>query len=516
MYKPLCVLASYAVLSPLLAFAGGEGDNSPAQQMQYADYNYIHNVADGSLNPVSVSDVPVSSLAIINAGYFLRRGDYHNIDASRHVGGFDVDAYGISRMDRVAFEGGVTYFNYTEKGRCWNSTLFQNPLNPFILADSEPSNYAIERFHVYGKVSYRLTPTVRIGINADYNVGVMSDEKDPRVETKGMRFIINPGVAWDVTRSLSVGATGGIDVFSESSRYTCLTTAVTYPFYLMSGLGTFYPQSGNSYSRDAKGVSWFASVDVTYRFAENVTDRLMLYYGKQAENATDGGSSYQFKGGDYANNVLRVSDRFSYTGPRYAHNVEVSAETNDVKGKWYDQKSFSQNGTIGYEIMNTSIKHKETYAKVSGAYRFDILDTQGVSSLTAGVKAAYVLSDTKNFPERYFRKYTRLDFSADVMKYFSVRKVRLGVGVEGGYAMSPTSSCDFVGLELEHVYTMPMYSYLTSAAVSGGATVKANIPVGKFILGAYLTGGVTRCTDAKVIYNGTSAASVTAGISMAF
>ena len=57
------MLASYAVLSPVLAFAGGDGDNSLTAQMQYADYNYIHNVADGSLNPVSVSDMPVSSLA---------------------------------------------------------------------------------------------------------------------------------------------------------------------------------------------------------------------------------------------------------------------------------------------------------------------------------------------------------------------------------------------------------------------------------------------------------------------
>lgn len=171
------MLASYAVLSPVLAFAGGDGDNSLTAQMQYADYNYIHNVADGSLNPVSVSNMPISSLATINAGYYLTHGDYHNIDASRYRAGFDVDAYGISRMERIAFEGGVRYFNYTDKGRCWNTTLFQNPLNPFILADSEPSNYDTERFHVYGRVSYKLTPALRLGINANYNVGVMSDEK---------------------------------------------------------------------------------------------------------------------------------------------------------------------------------------------------------------------------------------------------------------------------------------------------------------------------------------------------
>jgi len=510
------MLASYAVLSPVLAFAGGDGDNSLTAQMQYADYNYIHNVVDGSLNPVSVSDMPVSSLATINTGYYLTHGDYHNIDASRYKAGFDVDAYGISRMERIAFEGGVRYFNYTDKGRCWNTTLFQNPLNPFILADSEPSNYDTERFHVYGRVSYKLTQALRLGINADYNVGVMSDEKDPRAETKGMRFIINPGVAWDICGRLTLGATAGLDLFSESVRYTCLSSAVTYPFYLMSGLGTYYPQSGTSYSRDADGTSWFASLDATLRFSPSAIDRLTIYYGNESEQATDGGSSYQFKGGDYANTVLRITDRLALTGSRYAHNIELSAETNDVKGKWYDQKSFSQNGTTGYEVMNSSIKHKETYTLVRGSYRFDILDSAGVSSLTAVAGATYISSDTHNYPERYFRKYTRLDLSAEVMKHFSLRNVRFGIGLEGGYIMSPTSSCDFAGLELEHVYTMPMYSYLTSSALSGGARIQAKIPVGKFILGAYLSGSFTKCTDAKTRYDGTSSSSVNAGLSMAF
>lgn len=516
MYKPFCMLASYAILSPVFAFAGGEGDNSPVQQMQYADYNYIHNIADGSLNPVSANDIPLSSLAIIKAGYFLREGDYRNVDASRHKAGLNVDAYGISRMDRVAFEGGVSYYNYTGKDRCWNTTLFQNPLNPFILADSEPSNYDTERFHVYGRVSYRLTPSVRLGINADYNVGVMSDETDPRAETKGMRFIINPGVAWDITGRLTLGATAGLNLFSESTNYTCLQTAVNYPFYLMSGLGTYYPQNGNSYIRDAKGTSWFASIDATYRFSDTMTDRLTLYYGNESEGANDGGSTFQFKGGDYTNTVLRITDRFSITGPRHAHNIELMAETNDVNGRWYDQRSYSDNGTTGFEVMNSSIKHKETYTRMSGSYRFDLLDTDGVPSLTAAAGAAYTSSDTWNYPQRYFRKYTLLDLSANVMKHFSIRNVRLGIGIDGAYRMSPSSSCDFVGLELEQTYTMPMYAYLTSAAVSGGATVKANIPVGRFILGAYITGGMTKCTDAKIKYDGTSAKHITCGLSMAF
>lgn len=517
MRKNLIVLPLvFTVLSPVSAFAGEEGDNSIVQQMQYKDYNYLHNVADGSLNPVSISDIPVSQLSLISAGYAWRQGGYHNVDASGHTDGFSVDAYGIKRMERLSFEGGIAYFNYDERARCWNSTLFQSRLNPFILADFDPSDYNTERFRVDGRMAYKVSSRFRFGINADYNVGVMSDEKDPRVETKGMRFVINPGVQWDATSRLSIGATGGLNLFNETSRYTCVATAVNFKFYLMSGLGTFFPQTGNAYTRDAKGTSWFAAVDLKYRFSDRWSDYLYLSYADESENATDGGSTYQFKGGDYMNNVLTLRNRLSYVSGRYAHNVELEAQTNDVKGRWYDQRAVTENGTTRYEIMNSSIKHKETFTSIRAAYRFDMLDGEGVSSLTAGVSAGWLTSDTKNFPEMYFRKYTRIDVRADVMKHFSLGRVRLGVGLDGGYAMSPSSSCDFSGLELEHTYSMPMYAYLTSGAWSVNGRVEAWIPVGKFVLGAHAGGGTTRCIDGKSGLDGTAMNSVNCGLSMAF
>ena len=123
------LLASIALLSPFSAFAGGEGDNSVVRQMQYSDFNYVHNLEYGSLNPVSVSNIPLDGLAVISAGYNWQQGDCHRIDESGHSYGFNVDAYGIKRLDRIVFEGGLAYFNQNDKSRCWNSSLFQNKLN---------------------------------------------------------------------------------------------------------------------------------------------------------------------------------------------------------------------------------------------------------------------------------------------------------------------------------------------------------------------------------------------------
>lgn len=517
MRKSFLILPSILLLSQFSARAGGEGDNSVLQQIQFRDYNYIGNIESSAINPVSISYMPLSELAVIGVGYGWNQGDYHRIDQSSHSDVLSVSAFGQKRLERVAFEGGVTYYNENNRARCWNSTLFQSSLNPFILADSEPSDYNTERFHVRGKLSYDFSKRFRFGLNADYNVGVMSDEKDPRLETKGMRFVFNPGVQYDLTSKFAVGATAGLNLFNESSKYSCVQTAVNYPFFVMSGLGTFYPQTGSSYTRDAKGTSWFAGLDFKYSFNDNIADYLSLSYSHENENATDGGSTYQFKAGEYTNGVMRLYNRLSIKSNSFVHNVEIRAESNDVKGRWFDQKSVTVNGTTHYEVMGSSIKHKELRSNAEASYRLDILDRENVPQLSAGIFAGFLSSDTKNFPELYRQKYNRLTIGANVAKYFSVKKVRLGIALDGNYGMCLSSQHDFEGLELKDSYCLPMYAYLTSTAYSVNGRIDAKLPVRDLIVGAYVGGGTQQCVGGKLdYYKNDGMNSLCFGLSLAF
>ncbi|MDE6073862.1 MAG: hypothetical protein K2F80_04615 [Muribaculaceae bacterium] len=516
MQKILASLLCTSLLFPFGANAAQEENNTLGQQIQYTDYNYLHNVEALAINPVSISDIPISDITVISAGYNHNKGEYRNVDAANRINGFNMGVYGIARLNKISFEGEVGYFNYKEHDRCWNSTLYQNKLNPFILGDDQPSTYKIDRFVINGRFAYKLSSRVRLGFNADYNVGVMSDESDPRVETKGMRFIINPGIDVDVNDNLTLGATGGLNLLSESSRYTCLQTAVNFVFYLMSGLGTNYPYSSNAYTRDTKGTSWFMSVDGKYNFTKNISNYLTATYRSESENAIDGGSTYKFRGGEYINRVFGLTDRFSITGNRFAHNIEFGLEVNDINGRWFDQMQTSQGGTIVWEVMNASIKHKESLTTARGSYRFDILDNEGVSSLTAGIGLGYTNSDTKNYPDIYFRKYSRLDINANVTKYFNIKKVRMGVGIEGGFDKNLSSSCHLDGLEVEQRYALPMYAFLTSDSFTLNGRIDGKMPVGSVIVGAFVSGGTTKCTAANEIYKNSSMSTINCGVSLSF
>ena len=167
--------------------------------------------------------------------------------------------------------------------------------------------------------------------------------------------------------------------------------------------------------------------------------------------------------------------------------------------------------------MGSSIKHKESRVQATMSYRFDRLDRQGVSSFTAGGSATFLMSDTKNYPELYFQKYSRIYVSANVMKHFMVKRVRFGVGLDGAYATSLSASSDFNGLELEHKYSLPLYAYLTSSSVAVNGCIEAKLPVKDFIIGVYIAGGTEMCIGGKLDnYKNDGLNSLNCGLSLAF
>lgn len=516
------IASMLSAVMPLGAGAAGipdaAGVDTVARIMQYHDYNYIHNVESGSLNPVSIAALPLSQLASVGVSYSWQDGDYHRVDRSGNIHGLKVDTYGFRKGERVSFEGGISYTNRNEKARCWNSTLYIDPLNPFILADAYPSDYNSELFDVSGRVALNLSSRLRIGLNAVYNAGVASDEQDPRVETKGMRFVINPGVGYDLSPSLSLGATGGLNLMSESLSYTTLVAAQTYDFYLMSGLGSFYPIVNKSYTRDYKGTSWFAGGSLRFAPSASVADYLTATFSHHFEKAVDGGSVYQFRGGDYNNDFVTVTNRLSVNAGRMAHNVTIDFRADDIHGIWYDQVSETVNGSTVWNVVSESVKYKERRYNYSLGYRADWLDRSGSPSLTAAFSVGSLHSDATDYPDLYRREYTRLKVGADVKKHFNVRRVRFGIGVSftGDYDMTSRDSYNFAGQELEQDYSLPMNAWLTSSSYNFSGSLDMMLPVAGYVVGAYVKGGATRCTKGAMGLKGESMNSIACGVTLSF
>lgn len=475
--------------------------------LQYEDCMYLNNVAYGNINPTFIKDLPIDAFATLEVSYgagmgtILKSGNgaFHQLDKSGKTNDLLVGVYGVRKLSDVSFEGGMTYRNGKEAQRKWNATLYQSDRNPFILADSIFSDYSTEEFTLDGRFSWEPIELLRFGVNADYLVGTVSDEQDPRMETKGMRFTINPGIDFKVSKFVKIGATGGIRLFNENVKYSTVEVGNSSSFFVMSGMGTCMDRGGTSYQREVKGMGYFGDIQVYWQ-RPGYGNFVDFGYSSESENAVDGGTSERFLGGKYSNTKMYATERFTFTKGKFVHNFELGASMENIKGIWYNQKSEPVPGKTGhYEwvVKNEEVKHKENRMSGNFAYRFDVLGRNGQPSWTTGVNADFVNSDIKNYPNMYYQKYMNVKAGAFVKKTFQIKKSILSLSVGGDYKMNLSNSIDMLPIErLRDKYTYPMFDYITANYYDAYAKIETRIPiVGKRFtsyIGAFAEGSTQR------------------------
>lgn len=516
-YKRAIILI-LAILPMIAAAQKSQKEEAALAVRQYSDYLYLHNSAYGSINPTFISGMPMKQLADLAVSYGAGKGAFHNLDKSGDIRDLSVDVYGLKKLRRVSFEGGISYLNRTENNRKWNATLYQADRNPFILADSVASDYSVEKFKLDGRFSWEAASFMRFGINAFYEVGASSDQTDPRPDTRGMRFTVNPGLDFTVSKYIRIGATGGVRLFNETIKYSSVATATNYTFFLMSGMGTFFPQGGAAYTRDSRGTAWFANIQL-YWDKPGFANYLQGGLEKNTEKATDGGTTRQFLGGDYRNTKITVKDRFTVMNEKFSHNVELEASSEKTEGIWYYQKSVTENGQTFWVVQSSAVKHKESRLEGNVSYRFDMLKEK-LSTITAGAVVGYVNSDTKNFPDNFSQKYSNLSAKLYFTKHINIRHSLLSLTVGGKYNMNLGSSINAEGLPLKDKYTYPIYYYLTSDyyQVYGRAETQIRIKAKRFTsyIGAYLEASTEQYAGKAELYKETHFNTFKGGINYTF
>ena len=468
-----------SLMAAPFALNATESDTTAAI-LQYKDCMYLNNVAYGNINPTFIKDLPIDAFATLEVSYGVGNGDFHQIDKSGKTSDLMVGVYGVRKLTDVSFEGGMSYRNGKEGQRKWNATLYQSDLNPFILADSLNSNYSTEEFTLDGRFSWEPIELIRFGVNADYLVGTTSDEQDPRLETKGMRFTINPGIDFKVSEYVKIGATGGIRLFSENSKYSTVEVGKNASFFVMSGMGTCMDMGGTSYQREVKGMGYFADLQVFWQRPE-YGNLLNIGFEKEYEKATDGGSSYQFLGGQYNNMKISASERFTFTKGKFIHNFTLAAAMENIKGTWFYQKNVvdPKTGSSQWVVMDQDDnKHLENRMSGNFQYRMDVLASNGQPSWTAGVNADFVNSDMKNNPSKYYQKYMNVKAGAFVKKTFQIKKSILSLSVGGDYKMNLSNSIYMAPSErLLEKYTLPMLDFIATDYYDVYGKIETRIPI---------------------------------------
>lgn len=512
------ILSLFILLS--LPAVGQQPDSLLVKKTVYRDYLFLHNLYRGSQNPTSISREALPDVADVRAGYRFEDGSYRAPDAGNIQKTFDFSFYGIKKLEKVSFEGELSYSNISDRGRRWNSSMFVATANPFVIADSISANFGTEKFHLNGGFSYEATPDFHVGLRADYQVGSTANQTDPRPETDGMRFRLNPGADYRFG-AFTAGLSGHVEWLSESTEYTVVrTTDGTHYVFLFHGLGEPVLKTAIGYRRKYSGTSGGGNVQLAWH-GSRLQNLLTVGMEKSREEAEDGGSVEKYKGGKYASTGIRIGDRLRIAGDRRLHHIEVLFSSHQVEGTSYQQEQHTTSeGNVFWEVVNASICHDSNYADWSVSYRFDRLTALGTPHLTVRAEGGARWQDMTHYSELYHQEYSLVYGKVSVGKLLPLKKFTLRLDGEAAYVHRLSDRSEIEQTKVNERFMTPRFEYASGSRWS--ATLRAELlhplSVGKFraSIGGFAVYRHTGYLGDYSFYENTSRRSMEAGVQLIF
>lgn len=454
--------------------------------------NSLFNISYTSLNPTRLAHNAQRDAGNAMVSYGLTRGCLHAIDAPQRVNDLNVYIGGLKHLGRIDLQGHLQYTNRSTRGQRWNATLFLHPDNPFILADSVASDGNLETFQMQAAMSYAFSPKLKGALQAALQLGSASDQTDPRPKTNTSVFPITAGIEYSASKAWSLGASAEVRLLSSRMSYTVVNPLQSHRYFLMKGMGDYFRRSTSDesgYQRDYKGTTLTASVQAIYAPKgstwQNFTE---LRYANGYENATDGGSAYTFKGGDFKRSGFELTNRWMYSAnEQWLHQAILQASLYNTKGYWYDQKKLTdtEHGNISYyEILSKDLIHKGQKTSIELMYRIDHL-RQGQRDWHATIAATLADTQLKHYCDDGLRqqKYTLLHLNANAGKAFSLGKGCLTANIEAGYTLPAANRTYATGSnvsgndDITASYVAPQFEYVSASQLRLGALADYTFPL---------------------------------------
>ena len=485
----------------LIFLSAGLLSNLQAQQWDESYANAPTNIRYESSNPTRLSYNEHYNHGVAVADFLSQNGHFHAADRSGDVRNLGVYIGGLRRIGKLDLGGHIRYSNLKENDLQWRSTLWLDPLNPFAICDSVSSDITTESFDLGAAASFQFSSRLKGALEINLQTGTLSGQSDPRPKTHTSVIPITAGVEYQFAPRWTVGASVGINLYHSTIEYTNINPLLYRTYFLMKGIGDNYTRSSNddaAYQRKYRGATWSGALQATWA-GEGMADFIEVRIASGNQDATDGGSSYKFKGGDYKSTKMGLTNRFQLKTARTLQNLTLAANFQKGEGTWYDQKRMIDTehaNRLYYTILDKYKIHDVTAFDASLQYRIDFLKENAARNIYIEAGATFKNVTAKHYlnTETPQQEIGSLDLQASVGKIFHPGKVTLLAELGGGYSMPTTTTyangSDFgEGDGITAPYTRRQFEYSSAGKALLKALVDAQMPIGKDLkVGAFAKG----------------------------
>ena len=146
-------------------------------------------------NGAGLSQMPELFPSELKFDFGQTNGDFYSIFEGQSDQSFNFSSRSFRKINKTYLYGSFSYRKSYEKGLNFSNTNEPSLNYPYLLTDTIGNDtYDREFFKLAGVISSPVNEKLDWGLSFDYQVGVASQNRDPRPENKVMKANISPGL----------------------------------------------------------------------------------------------------------------------------------------------------------------------------------------------------------------------------------------------------------------------------------------------------------------------------------
>lgn len=404
---------------------------------------YAQNLWLNSSNPAALSQMNILLPGIISANYLMEDGTYKRVQQGDNLNYYSLNTYSYSKINDINLYGRFNYDKSFENGLDYSNVNDPFRLTPYQMIDTLGNDtYDREFFSAAGGLSKPFGERITLGVALDFNVGLSSQNKDPRPQNKVFNMTLTPGVIYSL-RKFEFGLNLVYKYYNEEIETTIIQKNTQYRFFTLHGLGQTTSHSARSfnrlYKRSTKGLDFqfsYKNEKIKSLFGADI-----LYYnetagdGRKAANA-----SWAYIKDDSRLEGIQF-DFYTYTSiirEESLHYFGAKLSVNTMLGLEIIQRLEQVNALDLDDWFTYTEEEKYAASEMKIDIFYEFLKMRGLSQKNYSIK---VFGNYHNFSQNYYlpnldENYENLLMGIACSKTVKLRKANLSIGLGFKYKIN--------------------------------------------------------------------------------
>jgi len=316
-----------------------------------------------SSNPAGLVLNPEISPGKMNIAYHGEDGDYKRIQQGENYSKYSFQTERYKKKANTFYYGNFSYDKSLEKGVFYSNVNDPYRGSPYLLIDTIGNDiYDREFFTLRGDLATPLYKNISWGFSSDLNVGLASQDRDPRPKNKVLNLSLSQGLLFSFSK-INVGFNLLYSYYNEDIEIDIIKANTQMDFFQLLGLGSYTSYEAGSFYRLYKRNSMGGDAQLNYKSGKinSLLGSSFLYIDETADDGHKlGDASWNFMKNDskLEGILFEIYNSTTITNNSSIHLINANYKLTTMLGTEFIQKLYVLGETKTDDWFTIGIEEK--------------------------------------------------------------------------------------------------------------------------------------------------------------